>query len=1279
MRKFEKYFVVTIAITMILIANTVNATFNLIPLLKTQSTLESSYKDFKPQLPQLNSSFSASSEEIQNGRSGSDFLDFWKSGVSTLENSSNRVSCYSDFFSKDKDSMELVIGVNRALPNAYNSIINKVSNLRGEVVNTVSAQGEILAVVADVPSSAAYSLIKDVQTSNLAQYIEPNRKFQAQLVPNDQYWSLQWGPQKIEADWAWNTTPGDSSILVAVIDTGIDYIHPDLAYNYVPLGYNWVNGTSDPRDDNGHGTHCAGIIAAVLNNAIGIAGLAQVKIMAEKGLDAEGSGYEDDLANAIIHAVDQGAKILSNSWGGSMDSMLIDEAVQYAYNNGVLVIAAAGNNGDEVKFYPAAYDEVVAVTATDSSDYPAYFTSFGDWVEVAAPGVDIFSTLPTYHVTLNDPPRNKQLNYDYLSGTSMACPHAVGVAALIWSRFPNASRDWVRAQLRYTAEDLGTLGFDIYYGYGRINAKNAVEQTPSSHDLFMFDLKAPKYVQPGDIALLNATVLNFGASAEHNVTVQLLVDGNLTDSKTVSYFANLTSTTVSLSWNPSTEGTYNITLYIVPVPGETNIKNNLVTKMIPVKHLIGFVLFDQTRCEPIDWYSTWVGNLTNRGYAVETYSAGLITPDVLAGYNIFVIPAAMDTYFADEISAIQDFVVNGGGLLVIGDYLPTTYTNLTSFAGITWSYYYGWSGITYDVTDHDVTKGVSAVYFGNPTSELFVSSPAEGLIRDGIGNGNIMLAASEVVAGRVIGISDQETVDDSGIGNADNLKLANNMIDWLLGIKHEHELAVRLDAPSYLVPGESTQLSATVYNNGLHNETVELMLLINSSIKSSKTIPLLVTGAKYTINYTWTPTVKAVYNVTAYAPPVPGEDIILNNMKTRFVSVHYPLINPEPGQYANYILNLYDSSGNSLGTEYLNFTYESYVEPYKIYVTLLEEASDGTIITGWLIVNTMNRMVESGVWAGLWYPGWIETDISIGSTINLLDGVATVNGTEVIVTGPRAIDCWKISFMMYGIPYTFWYDKVSGLWVGMEVVIPFYGREELILTDTNIPIGIPPVANFTWTPPMPKVGEPVTFDASASTPNGGTIVKYEWNFSDGGTATGKIVTHTYVNPGTYIVTLNVTDSQGLWDIEQKQIQVVQPRGPEAKFTATPETAKVGELAKFDASSSLSGWNGTHNVPITEYRWDFGDGNRTTMSTPIIYHRFSGSGTYYVTLTVYAPGAAPETNSTTRRVTAIAIPVGGYSISIQVQTKTEPILLYVALIASLTVVFTKLRPKTKRKR
>jgi len=325
----------------------------------------------------------------------------------------------------------------------------------------------LAAVVVKVSEERVEAFMEKMRESSWVRYVERNGKVMLTLTPNDPGWSNQWGPKKIQADTAWNTQTGDKSILVAVVDTGVDWNHPDLAANYVALGYDWWNDDSDPMDDHGHGTHVAGIIAAVLNNGKGIAGLAQVRVMAEKFLSAEGWGTYADAASALIHATDAGADIISNSWGSYQDSSLVHDAVKYAYNKGALLVAAAGNEGWDWPLYPAAYDEVVAVTATDQSDNPASFTNFGSWVEVAAPGVSIYSTV------WDD-------SYASWSGTSMATPHAAGVAALIWSQFPSMTRDQVRARLRSTADDLGNPGFDIYYGYGRINARKAVGTSPPS-------------------------------------------------------------------------------------------------------------------------------------------------------------------------------------------------------------------------------------------------------------------------------------------------------------------------------------------------------------------------------------------------------------------------------------------------------------------------------------------------------------------------------------------------------------------------------------------------------------------------------------------------------------------------------------------------------------------------------------------------------------------------------------------------------------------------------
>ncbi len=805
-----------------------------------------------------------------------------------------------------------------------------------------------------------------------------------------------------------------------MIDTGIDYNHSDLAANYVASGYDWVNDEADPLDDNGHGTHCAGIIAAVLNNALGIAGLGNVSIMAEKGLDAEGWGNEDDLAHAIIHAVNQGARILSNSWGDYEESHLIHEAVQYACDHGVLVIAAAGNDAWSRKLYPAAYDEVVAVTATDSSDYPAYFTNFGDWVEVAAPGVDIYSTMPTYNVTLNN--YGYSMNYSYMSGTSMACPHVAGVAALIWSQFPNATRDWVRAQLRYTAEDLGDPDFDEYYGYGRINAKNAVEQAPPEHDLLIFDWNRPQYVKLGELTTFNITVLNFGTSNETNIEVELLVNDSVINSTTIGSLQEATSTTVSLSWTPTSEGAHNVTYHVVPVADETVIENNQVSEILYVvtpPPETNWLLLETDKDEGTGTNLRAVyGQVYSEivYFKVEHYRSWTTIDDI---DTAVFIDSDQDpnTGLPDGTYPSQDTDIGADFVIVVGWEATEMWK---------WDPVYGW-------WDMD-----------NPISLAYLEVPE---------NSNMFVVGVFFVDLETSGITDFAVAD---VPSSWDWMPDHRYFTWLL-IQYEHELAVLLDAPQYLLPGETSLLNATVCNRGLDKETnVEIQLIINGSIVANETLSELVNGTCYTLSYPWTPSEEGIYNVTAYAPPVPEENFTLNNVKTEFVSVHYPLINPEPGQYANYTMNYYDSSGNLIGQPgYWNLTYEYYIEPYKIYITFWQKDPYGYIYTGYMIVNTMNRFVEEGIWYGLWYPGWIETDIDIGSTINLLDGTATVNGTKMLVVGPRAIDCWETPYSMYEYPYTFWHDKQTGLWIGMNSTNPYTGEYiELLLVDTNVPIGV---------------------------------------------------------------------------------------------------------------------------------------------------------------------------------------------------------------------------------
>lgn len=256
-------------------------------------------------------------------------------------------------------------------------------------------------------------------------------------------------------------------------------------------------------------------------------------------------------------------------------------------------------------------------------------------------------------------------------------------------------------------------------------------------------------------------------------------------------------------------------------------------------------------------------------------------------------------------------------------------------------------------------------------------------------------------------------------------------------------------------------------------------------------------------------------------------------------------------------------------------------------------------------------------------------------------------------------------------------DSAIGWYSGNVTVTSTNGGNSTIFADLFV-YG-PPTANFTWNPLTPRVGDLVNFDASSSIPGGGSLLDCEWNFGDGQTTSGLAPIHTYANASSYTVTLNVTDSNGLCDVEQKQVQVVQPYGPKADFTVNPETANVGQVIKFDATGSQPGSNGTNIIPITEYRWDFGDGNRTTTATAIVYHSFITPGIYYPTLIVFATGATPETDALVHRVTIVLTSVGGYSVSLKGQSAAPPSSLYLAILVMLSSAFTVTRRKARKKK
>lgn len=299
--------------------------------------------------------------------------------------------------------------------------------------------------------------------------IEPNVIVTGATLPNDpDLTDLQrsYGLQLTHAEGAWAYTRGSHETIIAVIDTGLLLNHPEFAGRVVP-GYDFVNNDSDPSDDNGHGTHTAGIIAAGIDNEIGVAGVCpQCRIMPVKVLNQNNAGTWAGVANGLIYAADHQARVINLSLGAVVSSKTLESAISYAQEKGVLIVAAAGNMGIERNFFPAALDGVLAVSATDNQDQRWNLSNYGDYIDVAAPGYAIYSTY-------NDL-SNYYGGYTYMSGTSMASPYVAGLAGLLFSQKPTRTALEVSHLITASADKFTDQAHDPYFGYGRINIERAL-------------------------------------------------------------------------------------------------------------------------------------------------------------------------------------------------------------------------------------------------------------------------------------------------------------------------------------------------------------------------------------------------------------------------------------------------------------------------------------------------------------------------------------------------------------------------------------------------------------------------------------------------------------------------------------------------------------------------------------------------------------------------------------------------------------------------------------
>ncbi|MDI6751850.1 MAG: S8 family serine peptidase [bacterium] len=308
--------------------------------------------------------------------------------------------------------------------------------------------------------SSVEEMIKTLQSNPDIIYAEPNYIRHICGTPNDTYFGNQWGLPKIQAPSAWDIEKGTETVIIAITDTGIDYNHEDLKDKVIGSS-SFVIAEPDPMDGHGHGTHVAGIAAASTNNGTGTAGVAwNCKILAIKVLNKKGEGDDAGCANGIRYAADNGTRVINMSWGGKTPPALtLKGACNYAYGKGCLLVAAAGNDGSTNMFYPAGYENVFSVAATNSNDKKAWFSNYGTWVDVFAPGQNIYSTT-----------RNN--SYGYMDGTSMATPFVSGLTGLLFSKYSTSTNIGIAQTIKETA--------DVVNGLKRINCYNALQAIPQN-------------------------------------------------------------------------------------------------------------------------------------------------------------------------------------------------------------------------------------------------------------------------------------------------------------------------------------------------------------------------------------------------------------------------------------------------------------------------------------------------------------------------------------------------------------------------------------------------------------------------------------------------------------------------------------------------------------------------------------------------------------------------------------------------------------------------------
>ena len=436
-----------------------------------------------------------------------------------------------------------------------------------------------------------YSMAEEYENNPHILFAEPNGFYEEAVIPDDPYFDELWGLHNtgqtggtpdadIDAIETWDIHTGDEDTIIAIIDSGIDYYHEDLSekiwinhgedingngivddedFNGIDddqngfiddlRGWDFVYNDNNPNDIRTHGTHCSGTAAALSDNGIGISGVCwNSVIMAVKVLNDDGQGYWTDIADGIVYAADMGADVISMSIQGQSYSDYLALAVDYALSKDVVLVACAGNWNSQIISYPAGYDGVLSVAATDHNDKKASFSNFGEWIYVSGPGVDILSTEPSD-------------SYGYKSGTSMATPHVAGLAALIRSYVPSFTYHEVLQRIIEYTDNIDDVnpGYEGLLGSGRINAYEALPKY--EHNIGVKDISTTSsHVKPFDPITIGTSIFNSGIHDENDIVVIFRVDNEEIDQVIIPLIERNTYQYVEFLWIPEEPDIYSISI-----------------------------------------------------------------------------------------------------------------------------------------------------------------------------------------------------------------------------------------------------------------------------------------------------------------------------------------------------------------------------------------------------------------------------------------------------------------------------------------------------------------------------------------------------------------------------------------------------------------------------------------------------------------------------------------------------------------------------------------------